>query len=221
MSKLKALQSSAIRKPPTFLSTVLGRLRELILTKELGDDFSSPPPQEHVIEVQKIHPNDAPVGDRQQTGEASATRPLEGAEEASGAVSRPRLKTIDAPRPHREPERESGAEPIGWMQSMSSGGRQTGLTRPPELTLATSLLGKGALETVTGSEIGSIVTEQSDPNSGMVLGAQAAEIPFPSEFSKSRTMMTDGIEDGSIGVEDWLDITHAMLDISGPGLDLK
>lgn len=193
-----------------------------MLVIEFDDATFPPPPQGCVAEVQNVGANDAQVDDGQRWRGASATNAREGGAENSGAVSRSRHKTIDASTTNREPGRAFNAESVGQVESMFSDGRQTTPTQPHEPTLAAFRLGKGAVEPVVNSEIGRIVTEQSNPNRCTGLGAHAVGALLPSECSSNgRGVMIDETEDDSIGVEDWLDVTHAMLESRGPCLDLE
>lgn len=181
---------------------------------EYEDPLSSVPPQECVAETREMGPNDAPVDDQlQQTREASVTTYREGVGDNSVDVGRPRHKTVDDSGSNREGELVSDEESIGWVEGMSSYGQQTALPQPPDPTLTSLLSREGASEPVDLSEIDQIVAD-----SFMELGAQAVEAVVPSGFSKSRTII-GRIEDENIDVEDWLDVTDAMLDTSGLGLD--
>ncbi|CAM9640330.1 unnamed protein product [Laminaria digitata] len=69
------------------------------------------------------------------------------------------------------------------------------------------------------SDVARIVDEQSQSNRLTDLGAQVAEALLLSpEFGRGGIMIGETEED-IIGVGDWLDVTHAMLGASGPGLD--
>lgn len=174
------------------------------------------PPQDCVAETRGVELNDALVDDRPQPEGGSVTSSRDGAEGNSVAVSRPMHEIIDASRPNREPELVSDDESVGWVETMSSSGRQTLRNKPPDLTIASSLFRKGASEPVVDSEVDRIVAEQSNPSSRTELGSQTVEALSPPKFGMNRSMTVDGIEYESIGVEDWLDVTHAMLDTSGP-----
>lgn len=217
----QAIQLSATHKSPTFVSTVVGRMMELMLVMGQDDASSSPPPEERVAEMQEMGSIDAPEDSRQQRGAASPTCSREGTVGSSVDVARPRHKGIDPSGSNQEPELVCDAESVGCMENVSSGVRQTATRPPPEPTFTTSLFGKGPLEPVVDSDIFRTVAEKGNSNRLAELGAQAAEAYLPSDFCKDRTMVLDGTEDESIGVEDWLDVTHAMLDTGGFGLDLK
>lgn len=170
---------------------------------EFDDATPAPPPQGCVAEVQKVGVNDAQVDEGQRWRGASATSAREGGAGKSGTVSQPRHKTIDASTSNREPERAFNAESVGRAESMSSDGRQTAPTQPPEPALAVFRLGRGILEPVVNFEIGRIVNEQGNPNRCTGLGAHAVGAVLPSRCSSNgRGVMIDETEDGSTGVED-------------------
>lgn len=208
-------------KPPTFVSTVVCRLMELMVATEHDGTSSCCPPQERAAETQEEGSHDAPAGSRQQRGVPSTRGSQEGAEGSSAVVTQAMHKAVDSWRLNGAPEETSDGESVGCMENVSSDGQLTALIQPLEPTLITSLFPEVVPEGMFDSEVCRTANDQSNPGSCTELGGQEAEALLPSELSKSRAMVIDGIEEEGIGVEDWLDVTHAMLDTGGLELDLK
>lgn len=197
------------RKPPYFVSTTVDRLMEFMVNMAHGRASASPPPQRHAAEMQEKEPRDVLVHDEQQKGVPSATGSREGAEGDCADDMQHRSKPFDASRSN-----------VGCMEKVSLDGRPTAHLQSPEPTLTTSLFREVVSRAMIDSDVGRIVDEQSNTRSYTELGGQAAEVLLLSEFSRGRTT-TGETEDDGIDVEDWLDVTRAMLDSSGPGLHLK
>ena len=183
---------------------------------------SSCSPQERAAEIQGKGPRDVLVDSGQQRGATSPTRSHEGTGGSYPVVARPTHKAIDGLRSKREPERASDEESVGCMENVSSDGRRNALTQPQEPMLTLSCLFR---EVVSGEVVDSdacrTVNDQSSCSDYTEFGGQATEALLSSVFTKGREMMIDGTEDEDIGLEDWLDVTHAMLDTGGLGLDFE
>ncbi|CAM9290797.1 unnamed protein product [Laminaria digitata] len=199
------------------------RLMEFMVNIEHGSASSSPPPQEGASEIPEKGPHDVPVHDQQQRGIPSATDSGEGSEGNSAVAMRPTHEANDVLRPNREPERASDAESAGYMESVPSDGRRTALMQPQEeLTLTeTSPFREVVSEPMVDSDACRSVDEQSSSSCCTELQTQPAEALLLSELSTKGTVTVDETEDEGVGVEDWLDVTHAMLDTSSLGLDLE
>lgn len=171
--------------------------------------------------MQEEGPRDVPVHGRQQEGVPSATGSRKGAEGHSAFDTRPRQNIVDASISSQEPGRDPDEEPVRCVESISSDGWWTAQTKPPEPTRATPLCREVVSEPIVDSDVSRILDEQTKPGSCTEeVGAQAAEALLLSEFSPGGTLAGDETEyDAGIGVQDWLDVTHAMLDTSGLGLD--
>lgn len=190
----------------------------MVATEHDGASSCSPP-QERAAETQEEGSHDAPADSQKQRGVPSTTGSQEGTEGTSAVVTQATHKAVDSWRLNRESEGASDGESVGCMENVSLDVQLTALIQPPEPTLIASLFAEVNSEGMVDSEACRTANSQSNSGSCTELGGQAAEALLPSEFRESRTMMIDGIEDECIGAEDWLDVTHAMLDTGGLELD--
>lgn len=199
--------------PPRFLSNAVRRLMEFMVNLEHGGASSSPrPPQEeHAAEMRENGPCDASVHCGQQRGVPSATGSQVGAEGDSVYDARHTHKIVHASRSNVES-----------TEHVSVDGRQTAIMQPQEPALTASAFRGVVLSgPIVDSEANRTVNGQSYSDGLTELGTQAAvEALLLSELSRGRAAIGETDDEG-IGVEDWLDVTHAMLDTSGPGLGLQ
>lgn len=194
---------------------------EETVAREYGTAASSSPPEECAVDGHEEF-RDEPVHDQEQREAPSAISSRGGPGGNSAVDTQPRRTTVEASRCSREPGRVSGELSAGCVEHVRSDERRTALTQPPEPTLATSSFRKPGCDARVDSDGQRTVDgEILSTSSCTELGAQAAEALLLSELSKEGAMMVGETEyDEGIGVEDWLDVTHAMLDTSVLGLDL-
>ena len=186
------------------------RLMEYMVSREHRGTSSPPPLQELAAGMQQNGPRDIPVHDRQEEGLPSAAGSREGVEGSSVLDARPRRKNID-----------SWTSKVGCTENVSFDGRRTAITQPQEPTLTTSsVFREVGSEPMADSDVSHVVNGQSCSDRSTGSGAQEAESLFLLDLSKGSTGISE-TEDDSIDVEDWLDVTHAMLDTSGPGVNVE
>ena len=178
-----------------------------------------PPPRERAAEVQEKGPCDAPEGSLQQREIPSATGSDEGAEKNYVVATQPTNGAIDALGLNRKPERACDEESVGYMEHVSPKGRLTAIAQPLEPTLTTALFPEVVLEAIVDSGAFRAVNDQGNSSVCAELGGQPGEALLPSVLCKGRVMAVDETEDEAIGVEDWLDVTHALLERGALGLD--
>lgn len=173
--------------------------------------------------MQEKGPCDVPGHGRQEEGLPSATGSQEGVVGNYAFDTRPRHKVVDALILNQELGRVSDGAPGGCVESLASDGRRIAHTHPSEPMLATPLFGKVAsAEPIVNSDVCCLMDELSKSGScAEEVDAQAAEALLLSEFGTEGTLAVDETElDAGIGVQDWLDVTHAMLESSGLEVDL-
>ena len=179
-----------------------------MLNFERSGASSASSPQGLAAEMQEEGSRDGP----KQRGVPSATGSREGAETSSVFDARPTAKLMDESIPN-----------VGCMDCVSLDGPPTAMLQPqhPMCTASSAFLEVVVSDPIVDSEGGRIVNKQIYSDGWAGLGAQAAdEMLWLTGLSRGRTG-TGETEDDSIGVEDWLDVTHAMLDTSDPGLNLE
>lgn len=183
---------------------------EFMVNIEHGDVSPPPPPEECSAETQERGPRDVPAHGREQEGFSSATGFGEGVEGSSASDARNGPATLDGPKPN-----------VGCMETVSFDGERNAMMQPQESTLTPSSIVREDVvaEPIVDSDVCRVVNGQSSSDRLTEFGPQAAEALLLSEFSRGRAL-TGETEDDSIDVEDWLDVTHAMLDTSEPELDL-
>lgn len=194
---------------------------EYMVSTEHDGASSCPPPRERAAEMQEKGPCDAQEGSLQQREIPSATGSEEVTEGNSVVATQPTHEAIDSSMLNREPERTSDEESVGCMENVSPNGRLTAMAQPPESTLTTSLFPEDVLEGIAGFGAFRAVNDQSNSSVCAELGGQPRETLLSSVLCESHAMTIDETEDEGIGVEDWLDVTHAMLDAGARGLDLE
>ena len=195
-----------------------------MVAREYGSASSSSPSGECVDERQEEAFREGPVHVQEQREVPSATinSSRDKAAGNSAVDAFPRHTTTGAPACNQVPERGSDENSVGCGGNASSGERRTAPTAAPEPTPATYLCREAVLEPKPDSDACRIVDEQTNSSGCTELGAQAAEALLLSEFSKDGAMMVGETDnDEGIGVEDWLDLTYAMLDtnVLEPDLD--
>lgn len=92
------------------------------------------------------------------------------------------------------------------------------MTQQPKPT-TTSVFRDVATGPMADSDVSRSLNEQSNSNRLSELGALRAEALLSLDFNRGRAMIGETDDEG-IDVEDWLEVTHAMLDTSDSGLDL-
>lgn len=174
---------------------------------ERGIASFPPPPQERATVMKEEGPRDVPVHGQRQKGFPSASRSPDGAEGSSTFDTQSRHKTINASRSN-----------VRCMENVSSNGRRTAMTQQPKPT-TTSVFRDVATGPMADSDVSRSLNEQSNSNRLSELGALRAEALLSLDFNRGRAMIGETDDEG-IDVEDWLEVTHAMLDTSDSGLDL-
>lgn len=171
--------------------------------------------------MQEMGPRDAPSDGGQQWGIPSGTASREGAEGNSDFDTQSKYGIIDASRSNEDPERVPDEEPAGCMEGMSSDGWLAAHTQPPEPTPTTPLFRKDESGPMVNSDVCRVGKEQSNSSSVAEVRAQAAQALLLSDLSMEGAVAAEEADyDAGIGVEDWLDVTHALLDTSGCGQDV-
>lgn len=178
---------------------------------QLDDASCCSPPRECTAEAQEKEPRDAPVDSRQQGRGDSATGSREENERESAVVTEPAHEAIiNNSRSKRESERVPDEESFGCMENVLPCGRWPAPTQSQDPATTSSLFRKVGSEPIVISDFDCIVTEETRPNQCTDMVGQAAEAML--SFSAEGRAMIGETEDVSIGVEDWLDVNHAMLD---------